>query len=75
MSPFARCEPVPNLEADLWDGVVAPANTPKEIIAEIASWFISLSSKSCFRSRRAARISALSFANDMTNTAASFARS
>jgi tripartite-type tricarboxylate transporter receptor subunit TctC len=28
-----------DLEADLWDGVVAPANTPKEIVAEIAGWF------------------------------------
>jgi tripartite-type tricarboxylate transporter receptor subunit TctC len=26
-------------EADLWDGVVAPANTPKETIAEITGWF------------------------------------
>jgi tripartite-type tricarboxylate transporter receptor subunit TctC len=28
-------------EADLWDGVVAPAKTPKEIIAEITGWFTS----------------------------------
>ncbi len=27
-------------QADLWDGVVAPAKTPKEIIVEIASWFL-----------------------------------
>jgi tripartite-type tricarboxylate transporter receptor subunit TctC len=28
-----------DFEADLWDGVVAPANTPKETIAEIIGWF------------------------------------
>ena len=28
-------------EADLWDGVVAPAKTPKETIAEITGWFTS----------------------------------
>ena len=28
-------------EADLWDGVVVPAKTPKEAIAEITSWFTS----------------------------------
>jgi tripartite-type tricarboxylate transporter receptor subunit TctC len=28
-------------EADLWDGVVAPAQTPKEAIAEITGWFTS----------------------------------
>jgi tripartite-type tricarboxylate transporter receptor subunit TctC len=26
-------------EADLWEGVVAPTNTPKETIAEITGWF------------------------------------
>jgi tripartite-type tricarboxylate transporter receptor subunit TctC len=29
------------VEADLWDGVVAPAKTPKETIAEITRWFTS----------------------------------
>jgi tripartite-type tricarboxylate transporter receptor subunit TctC len=29
------------VESDLWDGVVAPAETPKEIIGEIAGWFTS----------------------------------
>lgn len=28
-------------EADLWDGVVAPAKTPKETIADITGWFTS----------------------------------
>jgi tripartite-type tricarboxylate transporter receptor subunit TctC len=28
-----------DFEADLWDGVVAPAKTPKETIAEITGWF------------------------------------
>jgi tripartite-type tricarboxylate transporter receptor subunit TctC len=28
-------------EADLWEGVVAPAKTPKESIAEITGWFTS----------------------------------
>jgi tripartite-type tricarboxylate transporter receptor subunit TctC len=28
-------------EADLWDGVVAPAKTPKEIIGEVTGWFTS----------------------------------
>jgi len=29
------------VESDLWDGVVAPAKTPKETIAEITGWFTS----------------------------------
>jgi tripartite-type tricarboxylate transporter receptor subunit TctC len=28
-------------EADLWDGVVVPAKTPKETVAEITGWFTS----------------------------------
>jgi tripartite-type tricarboxylate transporter receptor subunit TctC len=28
-------------EADLWDGVVVPAKTPKETVEEIAGWFTS----------------------------------
>jgi tripartite-type tricarboxylate transporter receptor subunit TctC len=28
-----------DLEADLWDGVVAPAKTPKDVIAKLAGWF------------------------------------
>jgi tripartite-type tricarboxylate transporter receptor subunit TctC len=45
-----RIEPLPdvptgveagykNYEADLWDGVVAPAKTPKDVIAKLAGWF------------------------------------
>jgi tripartite-type tricarboxylate transporter receptor subunit TctC len=28
-----------DIEADLWDGVLAPAGTPNEIVTEIAGWF------------------------------------
>jgi tripartite-type tricarboxylate transporter receptor subunit TctC len=27
-------------QADLWDGVVAPAGTPREIVSETANWFL-----------------------------------
>jgi tripartite-type tricarboxylate transporter receptor subunit TctC len=47
---LTRIEPLPDVptgaesgykgyEADLWDGVVVPAKTPRETIAEIAGWF------------------------------------
>jgi tripartite-type tricarboxylate transporter receptor subunit TctC len=45
-----RIEPMPNLptvaesgykdyEADIWYGVLAPANTPKETVSQLAGWF------------------------------------
>src|SRR5262249_37632799 len=30
-----------NVEADLWEGMVAPAKTPKETIVELTRWFTS----------------------------------
>jgi tripartite-type tricarboxylate transporter receptor subunit TctC len=91
----SRIEPLPDVptgadpgfkdyEADLWDGVVAPAKMPKEMIAEIAGWFTTALRDPETRRKLVAQglfpvgmcgaeFGAL-FANNMTSTVASFAK-
>jgi hypothetical protein len=67
-----------------WNGLVAPAKTPKDVIARLAGWFSAalrvpdvaekLAALGSIRWVSAAAISPLSFASDMMSTAASSAR-
>jgi len=42
-----------DFEEDVWNGAVVPANTPKEIVAQLADWILSAMSSSEVRSKLA----------------------
>jgi tripartite tricarboxylate transporter family receptor len=73
-----------DFEADLWYGVVAPAKAAREMLSQLAGLFAAalqapeikpkLSAQGLYPVGLCAQTSARIFANNTTNTAASFAR-
>jgi len=89
-----RIEPLPdaptvaesgykNYEMNVWNGLFAPANTPKELVSQLAGWFTAAMQMPDVRAKLvaegssqlgcAALILPRCFGSNMTNTAASFA--
>jgi Tripartite tricarboxylate transporter family receptor len=95
VASLSRIAPLPNLqtvaesgfkdfEAEIWNGIVAPAKTPKETVTQLAGLFTAalqdpeterkLVHRGYFQSAFAARILAPLSANNMTITDVPFAR-
>jgi tripartite-type tricarboxylate transporter receptor subunit TctC len=67
-------------EMDVWSGLYAPAKTPKETVTQVGSWFAMALQRPAVRAKLVAQrffpvpISVFFSGNNMTTTAASFAR-